>query len=129
MKEGEEIIQEVHTALDEGVGSAVSIFVPAVRGANFGAGEHGFDLVDLVQKHLAGKVSAVESLGPDSDTVNSSLVAVNGGLDGTSIGVKGRWNVGPIRWMLNRVKRRIWEDWNGSVDGAVPNAEDDLEAS
>lgn len=87
--------EQLHAALDDGIGSAVGVLVPGVRGADKGAGQRVGDVVDLLEELLAGEVAAVQGLGADSDGVDLVLVLRNILGQSVLVGVEALLNIGP----------------------------------
>lgn len=65
--------QDVDTAGDQGIGSSILVFVPAVGGPDLETGDGLLDLVDSLQEFGAGEIAAVHRLGANGDGVDLVL--------------------------------------------------------
>lgn len=88
---------QVDAALDDGIAGAISPLVPRIGSADLGAlGQHGADVVDLLEQLLAGEVAAVQRLGADGDGVDLVGVLVGGvRLEGLLVGLERLVDIGP----------------------------------
>lgn len=89
--------QKVNAALDHCIGGAIRVLVPAVRGADFNAGKHSLDLVDLLEQLGTGKSAAVESFRADCDGIDLSFVRGNTSLERCNVGVEASIYIGPMK--------------------------------
>lgn len=90
-------LQNIDIALDDSIGSAISVFVPRISRANLDVGslDHSLDFLNLGEELFACEVAAVECLGADGDGID--LVWELGGIcgDGFLVGAEGGFYIGP----------------------------------
>jgi hypothetical protein len=119
-------IQITDTTLDEGIGSSIIVFVPAVCRADADFGEHLLDILDLLQQLRAGEVSAVEGFRANGDGIDDGFVTGDDLGQGCLVGLERLGNIGP------RERRQVSAEGRVKTGkaryGNSPDAKDDLEA-
>ena len=112
--------ENIDAAGDQGIGSSVLVFVPAVSGSDLEAGDGLLDLVDSLQEFGAGEVAAVERLGSNGDGVDLVLVVGSVLDEGSLILCQGIVVIGPVSLVGTETQRFV---------NSIPDTQNDLEPS
>lgn len=97
--------QDIDTAGDQGIGSSILVFVPAVGSSDLEAGNGLLDLVDSLQEFGAGEVATVHRLGSNGDGVDLVLVVGSVLDEGRLILCQGLVVIGPVLLVAAEVQR------------------------
>ena len=102
MSRREEDGQEFYAALDQRIGGAIGVFVPAVGRSDEHAVDHALNLLDLAEELIAREVAAVQGLGSDCDAIDGVLVARNGFGDCICVCLEGFIGISPMSFVSTR---------------------------
>lgn len=97
--------QDIDTAGDQGIGSSILVFVPAVGGSDLEAGDGLLDLVDSLQEFGAGEVAAVHRLGANGDGVDLVLEVGSVLDEGRLVLRQGLVVIGPVLLVEAKAQR------------------------